>query len=368
MTSSDTGQSATTPAEVPPKGWWQVLKRTYKEASADNLGLISAGVAFYGFLAMVPLLGAMVLTYGLVVDPQEVAKHMQTVTAMVPADAAKLIDEQLGNVVKTAAGKKGLGLALALLLALYGAMKGAGAVVTALNIAYDEEETRGFLKLNLVQAAITLAAVLIAVAGLFAASLTGFLEDLANGLSPVAATLTKIAVWAVTAALASAAVASLYRYAPDRDEAKWIWLTPGSVLATLGFIATTLGFGFYAAHFGNYNATYGALGAVVVLLMWLHLSAYVLTLGAELSAELEHQTARDTTRDPELPMGQRGAAMADEVAGSDDGKPDRPPSTPMKVSARPPQTGILPTLAAAAVIIAVRRIFAGKRDAEGNSL
>ena len=315
MTSkSDHGHDATSPTEIPAQGWWAIAKRTYAEASKDNLGLIASGVAFYGFLAMVPLLGAMVLTYGLVVDPADLSKHMQAITAMVPADAAKLIDEQLSNVVSTAAGKKGLGLALALLLALYGAMKGAGAIIIALNIAYEEKESRGFIRLNLVQAAITLAAVLLAVAGLLSVSVTGFLEDFAGRISPVAAILTKVAAWIITALLASGPVAALYRYAPNRDEARWTWLTPGSLAATVGFIATTLGFGFYASHFGNYNATYGSLGAIVVLLLWLYLSAYVLLLGAELNAELEHQTAHDTTRGAEQPLGSRNAKMADEVA------------------------------------------------------
>ena len=311
---SKRGRDAASPAQIPAKGWWQVLKRTYAESGKDNLGLIAAGVAFYGFLALVPLLGAMVLTYGLVVDPHEVAKHMQAVTAMVPHDAATLIDDQLKNVVTTATGKKGLGLALALVLAIYGAMKGAGAVVTALNVAYEQPETRGFVKTTLVNAGVTLAAVLLAAALLLSASVTGFLEDLARGLGDGAAFAIKVVTWAATAALASAAIAALYRYAPARSHAQWTWLTPGSVLATLGLVATTLGFGFYAASFGNYNATYGSLGAVVVLLMWLYLSAYVLLLGAEFNAELEHQTARDTTAGPEKSLGQRGAKMADEVA------------------------------------------------------
>lgn len=310
----NSGRDAATPADIPPLGWWQILKRTYREILDDNVGLIAAGVAFYAFLAMVPLLGAMVLTYGLVVDPQDIAAHMQQITSLMPSDAAGLINEQLITIVKTAAGKKGLGLALALLLALYGAMKGAGAIVIALNVAYEETETRGFFRLNLLHAVITAAAVLLAVVGLFAVSVTGFLEDVARGVSPIAAIVVKVAAWVVTAALASAAVAALYRYAPDRDDAKWTWLTPGSAFATLSFIATTLGFGFYAANFGDYNATYGSLGAVIVLLLWLYLSAYVLMVGAELNAELEHQTARDTTKGPEQPMGSRNATMADEVA------------------------------------------------------
>ena len=313
---SDTGRDAATPAAMPLAGWWQVLKRTYAEATSDNLGLISAGVAFYGFLAMVPLLGALVLTYGLVVDPHDVQQHMKALTGMVPGDAAKLIDEQLKAVVQTATGKKGLGLALALLLAIYGAMKGAGAVVTALNVAYEEEETRGFIKTTAVSAGVTLAAVLLAVALLLAGSVTSFLQDIIKGLGDGAVLAIKLGSWAVTAALASLAVAALYRYAPARENAAWKWLSPGSLLATLGLALTTLGFGFYAAHFGNYNATYGSLGAVVVLLMWLYLSAYVLLLGAEFNSELEHQTARDTTTGPEVPLGQRGATVANEVAAT----------------------------------------------------
>ena len=256
------GRDAATPTEVPARGWWQILRRTYAEAGSDNLGLIAAGVAFYGFLALVPLLGALVLTYGLVVEPSEVSRHIAALTSVVPAEAAALIEEQLVNVVTATSGKKGLGLAAA----LYGAMKGAGAVVTALGIVYEQPETRGFIKSTLVQLAITVAAVLLAVVMLSAASASAFLEEVAGRLSPLAALAIKIGAWALTAGLAAAAVAALYRYAPDRRAARWVWLTPGSVFACLGLVAATLGFGFYAAKFVDYNATYGSLGAVVVLL------------------------------------------------------------------------------------------------------
>ena len=308
------GRDAATPAQIPAKGWWQVLKRVYGESGKDNLGLISAGVAYYAFLALVPLLGALVLTYGLVVEPSEVPKHMQAIIQHVPTDAAKLINEQLENVVKTATGKKGLGLALALGLALYGAMKGASAIVVALNVAYEEEETRGFVKSTLVAAAITIGAVLVVVAALVAGSLMGALQTFAGGLSPLAATAIKLVSWAVTGALAITAITLLYRYAPARRAPKWAWATPGSLFAAAAWVAMTVGFGLYASHFGNYNATYGSLGAVVVLLLWLYLSAYVLLLGAELNAELEHQTARDTTIGSEKPLGSRDAKMANEVA------------------------------------------------------
>lgn len=311
------GRDAATPGDMPARGWWQILRRTYAEAGNDNLGLVAAGVAFYCFLALVPLLGALVLTYGLVVEPAEVTRHISAIASVIPAEAAKLIDEQLVNVVSSASGKKGLGLAAALALALYGAMKGAGALITALGIVYEQPETRGFVRTTLLQLAMTLGAVLLAVALLAAASASAFLEDLAGQLSSVAALAIKVGAWAVTAAVATFGIAAVYRYAPARRSPRWTWLTPGSVFACVGFVAATLGFGYYAARFGDYNATYGSLGAVVVLLFWLYLSAYVLLLGAELNSELEHQTARDTTTGGDKPMGSRGAVMADQAAAAD---------------------------------------------------
>ncbi|TRW15322.1 YihY/virulence factor BrkB family protein [Glacieibacterium frigidum] len=293
------------------------MRRTYAEAGNDNLGLVAAGVAFYCFLALVPLLGALVLTYGLVVEPADVTRHISAIASVIPAEAAKLIDEQLVNVVNSASGKKGLGLAAALALALYGAMKGAGALITALGIVYEQPETRGFVRTTLLQLAMTLGAVLLTVALLAAASASAFLEDLAGQLSSVAAVAIKVGAWAVTAIVATFGIAAVYRYAPARRSPRWTWLTPGSVFACVGFVVATLGFGYYAARFGDYNATYGSLGAVVVLLFWLYLSAYVLLLGAELNSELEHQTARDTTTGGDKPMGTRGAVMADQAAAAD---------------------------------------------------
>lgn len=310
----DRGRFADAPQDVPGRGWWQVLKRTLTESKQDNLGLIAAGVAFYGFLAMVPLLGSLVLVYGLVVDASELAAHVQSLTTMVPADVVGLIEEQLQSAVETAQGKKGFGLILALGLALFGAMKGAGAIITAINVVYEETETRNLLQVTLVRAGITAGAIVLATAGVLAASVTGFLEDWASDLGSVIALLIKAVSWAVTGALGSAAVAALYRYAPDRDAAKWVWLTPGSVLAVLGIVIATLGFGIYSSNLGKFNATYGSLGAIVALLTWLYFSGYVLLLGAELNAELEHQTVQDTTTGADRPMGRRNAKMADRVA------------------------------------------------------
>jgi membrane protein len=284
---ADAGRAAQGPGDVPATGWWQALKGVWKERREHNLGIIAAGVAFYFFLALAPLLAATVLTYGLVVDPNEVGRHMSEIARMIPADAARLIEQQLSAIVRTASSKKGWGLALAIALAIYGTMQGASAIITALKVAYDARETRGFVRQKLVAAGVTLGAVAMVVAAIAAGWLTGSLGDAARGLGPAAALAAKILSWALAAAIASLGIACLYRYAPNRPEAKWVWVSPGSILATVGLAAVTAAFGVYAANFGNYNATYGSLGAVVVLLLWLYLSASVLLLGGELNGEIE---------------------------------------------------------------------------------
>ena len=162
---------------MPAAAWKQVLRRTVSETLKDNISLAAAGVAFYGFTAMVPLLGAIVLSYGLLAEPATVIADMQNLTSVMPADAAKLIGDQLMNVVKTSADKKGAGLLLALAIALYGVRSGAAAIITGLNIAYDEAERRSFLKLTMLTIAVTAASVIVAVIALAAVAALGHLED-----------------------------------------------------------------------------------------------------------------------------------------------------------------------------------------------
>jgi membrane protein len=329
------GRNAASPWAMPVKGWWDVLKRSWTEMGKDNLSLIAAGVAFYAFTALVPLLGAVVLTYGLVAEPESVMRHFQALSTMLPADAARLVGEQLLNVVNTAGSKKGFGLVVALAIAFWGATKATGAIVTAMNIAYEEEETRGFVKRTLLNLVMVVGAVF--AVGLAMAAITVFalLEDLIPGAPSAVLFLIKATSWIVLAVIAAGGVAAAYRYAPDRDVAKWKWLTPGSAFAAIGWGLLTAGFGVYVANFGNYNATYGSLGAVIVLLTWMYLSALILLLGAELNSELEHQTARDTTAGPDRPMGERGAEMADHVAP--DPNAPAPKNAPQAAPAQKPE-------------------------------
>ncbi len=278
------------PALDRPPGWKQLAKRTWTRSSEDNIGLIAAGVAFYTFLALVPLLGATVLTYGLVATPETVLRNVQTLATIMPSDAAKLVGEQLLGVIETSGGKKGLGLLLALAIALFGARNAAGSVITALNIAYEEKETRGFVAVNLLALAMTACGIVMAIVAMAAVAALGSVEQLLPGLPPFLLIVGKILSYLILLGGAAAGAATLYRFAPDHDSS-WRWISPGSILAAVGWIALTLGFGLYAANFGNYGKTYGSLATVVVLLTWVYLSAYLLLVGAELNAELDRSAA-----------------------------------------------------------------------------
>lgn len=355
------GAWSDSPWRMPRAAWKQVLSRTWAQVLHDNVSLAAAGVAFYGFTAMVPLLGAIVLSYGLVADPAAVVDAMRHLTSVMPVDAAKLIGDQLMNIVKTSSDKKGFGLLLAMAVALYGVRSGAAAVITGLNIAYDEEEHRSFLKLTMITLATTVSSLIVALLALVAITTLGHLEDLLPSLPSFAAMIGKIASYVLLVLTGAAGAATLYRYGPDRAKARWIWITPGSLLAASVWLLLSILFGIYVADFGNYNATYGSLGAVVVFLTWLYLSSYVLLLGAELNAEVERQTRVDTTVGPAQPEGQRGASVADGSVTPVSAPPVAPPipqtsSTPPLTSQPPSNGGMLSTAGTMIATTSVARV------------
>lgn len=283
------GAGAPSPFAIPAEGWLAVLRRTWEETGRDNIGLIAAGIAFYAFAAIVPLLGAVVLSYGLFADPETVRSNVEHVFAAVPREAAAIITEQLVTVVETSKNKQGFGLALAILLAFYGATKGASAIVTALNVAYGETERRGFIRVNLLYFALVAGGVSLIFLAIASTTLLSFLGSLIPGAPGAVLALIRIAGYAILAALVITAAAALYRFGPDHSKPSWVWLSPGSLAATVLWLGGTAGFGVYVSNFGNYGATYGSLSAVIVMLTWLWLSAFVFLLGAEMNAELERQ-------------------------------------------------------------------------------
>lgn len=294
--------------------WWIILKRVYLMVGFHNLSLLSAGVAFFAFLAFVPLIASIVLLYGLVGDPQTVADSLDLLHRIAPPEVLTILRDQLLAIVTSSKTAQGFGLALALVFSLYGAMRAATAMIAALNIIYEEAETRSIVRTTLVAAAITVGMVGVAVIGLGAISLFAYVRlFLSDYLGPASSALIQLATWVLAGTLVSFTFAMFYRYAPDRAAAKWRWLSIGSVLSTLLWVTISLGFGFYASNLTDYNATYGSLAAVVIFLMWLFLSAYAVLIGAEVNAEAERQTFIDSTVGPDRPIGERGAIMADTV-------------------------------------------------------
>ena len=260
---------------------WHIVKDAFGRSGRNNIAIASAGVAFYVFLSIVPLLAATVLTYGLVADPTRVAADIGRISSVMPPSAAELFADQLENVVETSGGKKGIGLIVALGIALFGARNGAGSILTALNIAYGVAEKRSFVRANAVALLITVCGILGVIVAFGAiAALTAFTALLPPGLALTSSGVTYLA----TLAGGIAGSAALYRFAPNREAPGWKTVLPGAIFAALGWLVLTLGFGIYVSQFGNYNATYGSLSAVVVLLTWLYFSAYVLLFGSELNA------------------------------------------------------------------------------------
>ncbi|HEX8621085.1 MAG TPA: YihY/virulence factor BrkB family protein [Allosphingosinicella sp.] len=308
------------------KDWRQVLARTWKEAGDDNVGLLAAGVAFYGFLAFVPMLAATVLVYGLAAEPETVAEHIRALFGVLPEDAAALIGDQLRSMTETPAAAKGWSLAVAIALAVYGASKGSGAIVTALNVAYEVKESRGFIKSTLLSLAMTVGALVVLVIAAAGISVMGWAEAFFPDVPAWAHTLFKLLFWAVAVVAVGFGLAATYRYAPNRPDAPWVWISPGSAAATLLWLLASLGFGVYVSNFGNYNATYGSLGGVVVFLTWLYLSAYIVLMGGELNSELERQQAI------EAGLAERPAAAAEAAEAPEDTSAAKAPEAPERVS------------------------------------
>jgi membrane protein len=272
--------------------WKTVALAAWKEAGEDNLGLIAAGVAFYAFLAFVPLLTAFMLSYGLFAEPASVVRHMETLTGLMPQNAAEIIGDQLTSMTETSNATTGLALAMAIGIALYGASKGAASIVTALNIVFEVEESRSFIWRTLTSLTMTAGAILVLFLAILAISALNFVERLLPDLGGFVRLALNGGFFLLAALAVVVLLAVVYRYGPNRPDAPWRWITPGSALATIVWLAATVGFGAYVSDFSDYNATYGSLGAIIVFLTWLYLTSYIVLLGAELNATLERLSGR----------------------------------------------------------------------------
>ena len=306
------GRQAIHPLQIPWRGWYDIVWRTYREMQSDRLLSIAGGVSFFVLLAIFPAITALVSAYGLFFSPSTITNNLSLLNEVVPDNVLSIVHEQASRIASNNGSALSIGIVVGILVSLWSAMSGVKAMIDALNVIYEQKETRSFIKLNLVALAFTLAgfaALLLAIASIIVLPL--ILSPI--GLGSLTETLTRVARWPVLLIVLLIGLAVLYRYGPDRRAARWQWVTVGSVFAAVTWIIASFLFSWYLASFANYNATYGSLGAAVGVMIWLWISNTVMLLGAELNAEIEHQTARDSTVGAEKPLGARGAVMADTV-------------------------------------------------------
>jgi membrane protein len=311
------GIEAETPAQIPATGWRQVVRRAWRETGADGIPLLAAGVAFYSFLALFPALIAAVTLYGLIADPGQVEEQIRSLSEALPSESATLIADQLREITSTSERALGVGLVVSVLLALFTASGGVANLIKAINLAYDEEETRGFARVRALALLLTLGAIVFMVVAVgLVAVLPVVLDEI--GLGGVGQAVVGVLRWVGLVLFMTGALAVLYRFAPDRNDPRFSWVTLGAAVATLLWILGSVGFSVYVDNFGSYGETYGALAGAVVLLLWLFLTAFVVLFGAEINAEAEQQTAQDSTVGRPEPLGSRDAVKADSVPSPDD--------------------------------------------------
>ncbi|GGC12374.1 YihY/virulence factor BrkB family protein [Cellulomonas carbonis] len=327
------GAHATSPREIPLRGWWQVVRRAVVRSAQDRVPLVAAGVAFFGFLAIFPTLIAAVLLYGLVADPTDLDGHVRQVAEVLPPDATRLVGQQLTDLVAGDQQGFSVGLVVSLVAAVWSASVGVANLVTAVNMAYEETERVGFVKRRLIALAFTLGAVvtfvlLVALVAVVPVTVT---------LDGVPGALLDAGRWLALAVVSAVALAGVYRFSPERRDARLPWVTVGAVVATVLWLLVSAGFSLYVTWFASYSRTYGALAGVVVLLVWMWLTSMAVLLGAEVNAEAEHQTDHDTTVGPWRARGERDAVKADTAVGRPD-PPDAGPADDHTRRTRAPDT------------------------------
>jgi membrane protein len=306
------GRHAESPAHVPRQGWKDILWRTYREIQNDRLLAVAAGVVFYALLALFPAITAGVSIYALFADASTITGHIAELSALLPGGAIDIVSEQIRRIVERGSSELTFGFVVGLGIAFWSANAGMKAIFDALNVIYDEEEKRGFIKLNLISMLFTLSAIALVLAVFASVTVVPFALKYV-GLESGTRLIISYGRWLGMFVVTVLALSVLYRYGPSRATARWQWISAGSVFAAAMWMITSIAFSWYVANFGTYNATYGSLGAVIGLMMWMWLSIIVVLVGAELNSEIEHQTARDSTTGAPVPLGTRGATMADTV-------------------------------------------------------
>ena len=309
------GQDAGTPSEIPSRGWWAIAKRVAGSVSTDRLLTEAAAITFYALLALFPALAALVSLYGLFADPATISDNLNAASGVVPGGGMQIITDQVHSLASSGGKALGFGAVLGIGTSLWSANQATKALFDALNVVYHETEKRGFLLRTAVTLAFTVGGVLFVLLAMAAVVAVPVALNLV-GLGSVADVALRFLRWPVLLVALAALLACIYRFGPSRERARWQWVSWGGCFAAITWVLGSVAFSYYVSHFGSYDKTYGSLGAAVGFLTWIWLSATIVLVGGELNAEMEHQTARDTTTGPERSPGGRGATKADAIASA----------------------------------------------------
>ena len=311
------GREADRPSDIPMPGIKDILARVWKNNGRKNLSLVAGGVTYYLLLALFPGLTTMVSVYGLYADPRQVEQTVNALSGVIPISSQQLIATELHHLASASSTVLSAGAVAGFIISLGLASFGVGGMITAVNIAYDEEDRRSIVTFYTITVTLTVALI---VGGLIALAFIALLPSILAGMgaSPTMKWAALIVEWPLLMVFVMGTMTVLYRFAPDRHPAQWRWISPGAVTATLIWVTGSVLFSVYVTHVGSYDRTYGALGTVAVLLTWLWLSCYIVLFGAEINAESERQTRRDSTIGPPKPMGFRGATVADTLGEARD--------------------------------------------------
>ncbi|TJZ83070.1 YihY/virulence factor BrkB family protein [Paracoccus hibiscisoli] len=278
-----------------------VAKSTVKQIGEDRVTSVSGGVTFFGLLSLFPAITAFVSLYGLWADPTTIQSHLAMLEDLLPESSLEIIRGQVVSIASASTGALSVAGFIALLVAFWSANGGMKALLSALNVAVFQRETRGFVRLNLVAMAFTLGglAMIVLMLGVIAV-LPWVLRLLPIGWG--AETILSIIRWPLMLGLLVLALAAVYRWGPAAPKSRWRWVSPGAVFAALALVITSMLFSWYAVNFGNYNETYGSLGAVIALMTWLWLNATIVLVGAEINSELERHLKHMAGLSDERPL------------------------------------------------------------------
>ena len=317
VTEAGHGRNAGRPQDIPAAGWKDVLLRTYREFGDDRVTLIAAAVTYYLLLSLFPTLTAFVSIYGLFADRTTVGEHINMLSSVVPQGGMTIINEQLTALTSTGDTTLGFALLISIAIALWSSSSGVKTMFEAMNVAYGEREKRNFLTLNATALTFTLAGLVGGIVMIGAAIVIPAVLEFV-GLGSGLEWLLRIGSYALLAIALMTGLAALYRFGPSRHQAKWRWVSPGAIVATVLILVVSLLFSWYAGNFANYDKTYGSLGGLIALLTWMWISVTAVIIGAELNSEAERQTRQDTTEGSDQPMGQRAATVADTIGARAD--------------------------------------------------